>query len=802
MADSNKNVDYTITADAAGFASAMDKAASSASRSADTIKSQFDQVGKAFEHVQGKMLMLAAVVGGGKFFKDAIADANKLTGETMALGKRLGLTGDDASALNTALGDIGSDSETYIGAFEKFAKQLKTNEDGLQAMGLQTRDANGHLRDSKTLFQEALQTVGEYRPGLDQTTAAMTLFGKGVDDAMKLQKLNNQLLEDAKAKNEELGFTVSQEGVAASKAYKAAMNDVGDVLTAVNNVVGQAVMPVFTELANYFASTGPYVINVFKGALTGLLVVFEYVKGAVKAVANVIFETLNFWMDAIPKLGEIIVKVIKGDYSGAAQAGKELGARIGQAFTNGFSEFVETGNSVDRAVQGHLQRVWGKGTPVAAPKGGGKTMGEFKPGSTAAAKEDKDKTPNAMPFYEEMLAQERELATQRDAIHGMSKEAELKFWSDILATAKLTGDEETAVAKKVSQARIELLKHEALQAQEIGKIALGQWQEQELGKVEIDAETARQRQAMGEITQQQLLQQELVFEDRKHQIRMTAAQSALQMLDPQKDPVQVAQLNAQLEGMELQHQQRMLQIRGQIAQQTKRESDAFWTDITGRASRLWDQGIQAMMNGTLTWRNAMKAVGTEVIGWFASSVVKPMVMQWLFGEQAKTGATAAGTAQRWVLESMAAAKSAAIWAATAIKNIMTSAWSAMAAAWSAMVGIPVVGPALGVAAAAAAFAGVASIAGRVASAEGGYDIPAGVNPMTQLHEREMVLPARHADVIRAMADGGGAGGPAIGGHTIHYNDHSGRLSADEIRSNVKVIARELARLDRNFFKPA
>jgi hypothetical protein len=42
------------------------------------------------------------------------------------------------------------------------------------------------------------------------------------------------------------------------------------------------------------------------------------------------------------------------------------------------------------------------------------------------------------------------------------------------------------------------------------------------------------------------------------------------------------------------------------------------------------------------------------------------------------------------------------------------------------------------------------------SAADGYDIPAGVNPMTQLHEKEMVLPAKYADTIRTMTgtDGG------------------------------------------------
>ena len=39
-------------------------------------------------------------------------------------------------------------------------------------------------------------------------------------------------------------------------------------------------------------------------------------------------------------------------------------------------------------------------------------------------------------------------------------------------------------------------------------------------------------------------------------------------------------------------------------------------------------------------------------------------------------------------------------------------------------------------------------------AEKGFDIPSGINPITQLHQKEMVLPAEQADVIRGMAGGG------------------------------------------------
>jgi hypothetical protein len=124
MSSSDKNVDYGVTADPSPFVQAMQRAADSATGSAEKIKSTFDQVEKTFEEVQKKLLLITAVVQGGKFFKDAIGEATKLTGEATHLARRLGITGEQASALNTALGDIYSDSETYIGAFDKFAKPV------------------------------------------------------------------------------------------------------------------------------------------------------------------------------------------------------------------------------------------------------------------------------------------------------------------------------------------------------------------------------------------------------------------------------------------------------------------------------------------------------------------------------------------------------------------------------------------------------------------------------------------------------------------------------------------------------
>ncbi len=83
----------------------------------------------------------------------------------------------------------------------------------------------------------------------------------------------------------------------------------------------------------------------------------------------------------------------------------------------------------------------------------------------------------------------------------------------------------------------------------------------------------------------------------------------------------------------------------------------------------------------------------------------------------------------------------------------------------------------------AALAGGAALIATLAlsktlfSASQGFDVPAGVNPLTQLHEQEMVLPASLANPMRSLLAGGGSKGITV----QVTNNHSG---ADVAVGNV------------------
>ncbi|MFW2043983.1 tape measure protein [Acinetobacter sp. ULE_I001] len=194
--------------------------------------------------------------------------------------------------------------------------------------------------------------------------------------------------------------------------------------------------------------------------------------------------------------------------------------------------------------------------------------------------------------------------------------------------------------------------------------------------------------------------------------------------------------------------------------------------LTSRMSNLWDQGMQSMMNGTLTWKNALSAIYSELAAEFIQKLITAPLKEYVksmaprlaaklglikaetalevSGQAAQTTAVVTGEGMKTAATSTGVFARLGLKLMEVLKSIMMSAWEAMAAAWAALSAIPIVGPALGVAAGIAAFAGVSAIVGKVSSARGGFDIPVGVNPMTQLHEEEMVLPKQHANTIRAL----------------------------------------------------
>ena len=326
------------------------------------------------------------------------------------------------------------------------------------------------------------------------------------------------------------------------------------------------------------------------------------------------------------------------------------------------------------------------------------------------------------------------------------------------------------------------------QIQQLEDVANQRRREKALGDVEFDRMDAEHKVAMGLMTQEQLLIQQAQFEERMHAIKLQYLQLAQAAVDPQKDPIKKAEIDAQIEQLELQHQLRLKGIKDQLTQQQANPE----LNIFASMQTAFGEAITGMLTRAQTLREGMASIFKSISAAFLQEMVsKPLAMiaARVIRESAlyKMLAGAAITNQ-----ATASAVTTGLVAAEQAPKVGAIAPVAAAKAAESQANIPYVGPIL----AAAAFAAMMSMVlgggkgggggssttttTRIPSASGGFDIPRGLNPMTQLHEEEMVLPAHIANPLRdSLAQGGGAGqggdaAPVVihttGGDFIHKRD--------------------------------
>ncbi|HEY4081657.1 MAG TPA: hypothetical protein VGM81_13275 [Burkholderiaceae bacterium] len=320
----------------------------------DDLKGKLGEVQGLFKELTERFAVLAAVVAGGSAFKSFINEANKANSEAMSLSKSLGITGDEAATLNTALEDIGSNAEAYTGAFQKFGRQLQNNSATLQGLGVDVKGLNAGLITGNEAFLQALSIVGQYKAGQDQTRVAMQLFGRSVDDVRTLMKLQGIDMDEVRKKNEALNLNITQESVNASKAYKLAMNDVNDVLKGLEKTVGEGVIPLFTESAEKLSAWGPTLVEGMKAAVDVFIDIWHTLQEVVDEAVDIISETLRTLVDALND-------VFGGESISAMQIFKNALGIVSAAFIGFRIGFQELVNAVKTGLQLLVTEVAGFG---------------------------------------------------------------------------------------------------------------------------------------------------------------------------------------------------------------------------------------------------------------------------------------------------------------------------------------------------------------------------------------------------------------------------------------------------------
>jgi hypothetical protein len=339
----------------------------------------------------------------------------------------------------------------------------------------------------------------------------------------------------------------------------------------------------------------------------------------------------------------------------------------------------------------------------------------------------------------------------------MSKADERAFWAGKLALTKQGSAEWVQIrmkmaedGKAIQKASDDEQKKADKQASDLAKLTRADEMDAARNAIEIKKANLAAAVQNGQITHAQELAELKKFhaEELKIEIDALLAEQALH----KDDPVKFAEIQNRILAAKRKSNLDIQKINTQAAQ----EEMKTWTQVAGLITNSLGNALTGLLTKTKSFASAVQGLFADLANSF-TKLVMDMAMEWVKGELIKKAASVSSATTQ------------------ATGNAVVAGSGAAASAAS----IPVYGWVIALAAGAAVLAGVMGMKSSIGSAAGGWDIPAGLNPMAQLHEEEMVLPKEQANAVRDMAKNGGGKAPQIHIHAMDAKSFKQALSRNQ-----------------------
>ena len=783
-----KAVMQAVADAAAAFKSMGATAVGSLHESAVAAKETAAQVKELGESVKefremlsgiGELMMAAFAVEAVAHFAEGMAE---LAEKTAHAASTFGLTTSEIQGLRAEAAATGVPFEAITTGMMRMDKAFLSAKEGAKApteafktLGISTSESLTQTQ----LFQRALAGFTGMDAGPAKVALAMQLFGKNIQAIGPMLGLTKEQLAEITVETEEygavsddaeakglalaesfnvqhvamlgLGNSMAEAFAPALKAVVDGMNDMIKGFMASYKAGGAAktVMDIlsatFKVLAEVVATLGEVFIFTFD-TIDGAVWAFQ---GIIAAVVDAVIGGVRAMMDAFKSFGDVMRDVFTLNWgniaadikTGAARVASDVVAtatKMGADAAEGFKRGGDSWAAGDKSAGSFMawsKKLWSPGESPSLPKEGLGTTGDDPagdgkhkkgsgPDTTAADQAAKDAADDAKAQAREEIAAAQEAAQEQ-----------IQFIKDTL-TARVEADNESIRSVQQSE-REGLVSHREAHDQILKLVS---------DRKEAEDEAALQILQTTNATEDQILA--TAKWGSSERIAATKAEAAAWDLYERTRATSTRQANATI---------------NQEDQAASAQRVAAWKASVTSMVDAWGTGISGMIQGTTTFGQFVNKIWVNMLDGIIK-MIEQMVVKWIMHETVKTAATVAGAGQRVAAETVAHTETASLDFLTTIKTVTNAAVKAAAGAYAALAGIPIIGPALGAAAAAVTFVAVEGL-GAMASASGGYDIPTGVNPVTQLHQEEMVLPATLANPMRSMLASFGAGGTSEGGGT-------------------------------------
>lgn len=133
-------------------------------------------------------------------------------------------------------------------------------------LGVQVKDAGGHLRNADDVFREAIDALGKVQNPAERDALAMQIFGKSAQELNPLIKAGSVEMARLAQEANQVGAVMSEKDVAAGAAFQDTLDSLKDGLKGVAGTIGALFLPAFQGMASTAQDYLGQFVSVIKGA--------------------------------------------------------------------------------------------------------------------------------------------------------------------------------------------------------------------------------------------------------------------------------------------------------------------------------------------------------------------------------------------------------------------------------------------------------------------------------------------------------------------------------------------------------
>jgi phage-related protein len=313
-------------------------------KDADNAGSKFDKLGGVLKGIGVAMgtafvAIGTAAVGAAKSLTDMTVGASQYADDILTMSTVTGMSTDSLQAYQYAAELVDTSLETLTGSMARNVRSMTSARDGTgttaeayKTLGISVTDANGNLRDSETVYWEAIDALKNVSNETERDAIAMQLFGKSAQELNPLIEQGSEGIAKLTQEAENMGAVMSDESLQALGNFDDSIQRLSSGSEAAKNALGMVLLPQLQEMAD-----------------GGVNLLGEFTKGLNDAggdwtkISEVIGNTVGSLVDMIlEQLPELI------------QLGLDIVSSVGGAILSNLPMLVDTASQIIMTLLGGL----------------------------------------------------------------------------------------------------------------------------------------------------------------------------------------------------------------------------------------------------------------------------------------------------------------------------------------------------------------------------------------------------------------------------------------------------------------